>query len=65
MICRQTEHREEHASSWYMEIDLHEGLFDSKLYTQVEAPGTSIGQVDQPSTNSENHVGGECISMSP
>ncbi len=28
MMCRQTERREEHASSWYMEIDLHEGLFD-------------------------------------
>jgi hypothetical protein len=33
MICRHIERREEHASSWYMEIDLHEGLFDSELYT--------------------------------
>jgi hypothetical protein len=33
MKCKQTEPREEHASSWYMEIDLHEGLFDSELYT--------------------------------
>jgi len=33
MICRQTEHREEHASSWYMEIELHERLFDLELYT--------------------------------
>jgi hypothetical protein len=33
MICRQTERREEQAFSWYMEIDLHEGLFDLELYT--------------------------------
>jgi hypothetical protein len=33
MICKQTERREEHASSLYMEIDLHERLFDSELYT--------------------------------
>jgi len=30
MICRQIERMEEHASNWYMEIDLHEGLFVSQ-----------------------------------
>ncbi len=48
-----------------MEIDLHERLFDLEFYTYVEAPGISNGQVDQPSTNSGNHLGGECISRSP
>jgi hypothetical protein len=27
--------------------------------------GISIGQVDQPSTNNRNHVGGKCISKNP
>ncbi len=57
MICRQTERREEHASSCIWRLIYMKGCLIQSC-TQVEAPGISTGQIDQPSTNSGNHLGG-------